>query len=175
MSNSLSHSILKNSFVSLCSKGNFGAHFIPAVCKPKDAKFFSARPGLRLWRVDSEGQVIETVMYKELVTASHKSITVLPDVGIINSVQPSLGDLQFGPLHIYMESYVLSWSHSFLVILDPSSAGGAGVLASSQGKIGSITSVAISEDEIFVLRRGADRPLIRIATKPDMGASKGNA
>ena len=151
----------------------YGAHFIPAICKPKDAKFYASRPGLRLWRVGSDGQVLETVMYKELVAAPHSNITLLPDLGLMTAIKPQLCDLHFGPLLMYMESYVLSWSHNFLVLLDPSNVNGAGVLASSQGKIGSIMSVAVSEDEIFVLRRGAERPLVRIATQPDMKTPKG--
>ena len=112
-------------------------------------------------------------MYKDLVKTQHKTIDLLPDLGLASSIKPLTSDLQFGSILMYQESYVLTWCQNVLVILDPMCMSGAAVLASSQGKIGSIVSVAVHEDEIFVLRRGAERSLVRIATRPEMHGIKG--
>ena len=140
------------------------------MCKARDAVLCATRPGLRLWRANTEGIVLETLKFKHLLAAQHQTVMVLP------STRPQLQsstDLQFGPVLFFGESYILTWSHNLLVVLDMVGPSGARVVASSLGDLGSIVSVATCGEEIYVLRRGVDRPLIRIGTAPEV-FPKGN-
>lgn len=50
----------------VCSSGRFGACFLPGLCKQSDLEVFAARPGLRLWRANVQGQVEDTHLLKSL-------------------------------------------------------------------------------------------------------------
>ncbi|XP_071785453.1 tectonin beta-propeller repeat-containing protein 2-like [Asterias amurensis] len=147
------------------SKGYFGGHFVPGLCAARDAILCATRPGLRLWRANTDGTVLETLKFKDLLVGVHQTIMLLPSTR--QQVQTAT-DQQFGPVLFFNESYILTWSHNLLVVLDMVGPSGARVVASSLGDLGSIISVATCGSEIYVLRRGLDRPLIRIATEPEV-------
>ncbi|XP_022096649.1 tectonin beta-propeller repeat-containing protein 2-like [Acanthaster planci] len=151
------------------NKGYFGGHFVPGLCKASDATLYATRPGLRMWHATVDGTVQKTLKFKHLLASQHQTIMLQSST---RSVVRNTTDLQFGPVLFFNESYVLTWSHNLLVVLDIHGPNGARVVASSQGDLGSIISVATSGDEIYVLRREPYRPLVRIATTPDFTPPK---
>ncbi|XP_038076272.1 tectonin beta-propeller repeat-containing protein 2-like [Patiria miniata] len=151
------------------TKGYFGAHFVPGLCKASGATLCATRPGLRMWHATADGTVQETLKFKHLLSSQHQTIMLKM------STRPAVcntADLQFGPVLFFKETLVLTWSHNLLAVLDIHGPSGARVIASSQGDLGSIVSVATFGDEIYVLRRGTDRQLIRIATTPEFTQPK---
>ncbi|XP_033105345.1 tectonin beta-propeller repeat-containing protein 2-like isoform X1 [Anneissia japonica] len=143
-------------------KGTFGASFIPAVCKARDAKFYLSRPGLRLWRSDIDGTVENTLLFNELIKIGYPQLSLLE--GTPSLIQDGHSEIQFGPVIIYKESLVLSWSYSSLFILDPINMK---VISGCSGSLGSIMDVSVVGDEIFILTRGAGRPIVRLACSPE--------
>ncbi|XP_071963719.1 tectonin beta-propeller repeat-containing protein 2-like [Antedon mediterranea] len=143
-------------------KGTFGANFIPAVCKASDAKFYLSRPGLRLWRSDMDGKVEETLLFKDLINLGYPQLQLLEDTPSL--IQDGQSEVQLGPVIMYKETLVISWSYSSLFILDPINKT---IVGGCAGSLGSIMGVSVVNDEIFILTKGAGRPLIRLASNPE--------
>ncbi|KAJ8308928.1 hypothetical protein KUTeg_013802 [Tegillarca granosa] len=142
-----------------CLPGPFGGVFIPGLCKTEDAELYAVRPGMRIWQACVDGTVKATYLFKELINKPHPEILLL-----YNDVSSSkTGDVQFGRLLLYMDKYLVTWNTSALFILSPSD----NEVIGSQSNIGTIEDVAVTKDEIFVLRKNADRALIRIAENPE--------
>ncbi|XP_071510705.1 tectonin beta-propeller repeat-containing protein 2-like isoform X1 [Diadema antillarum] len=151
-------------------RGSYGAHFNPGLCKPSNATLYVARPGWRLWHANPEGVVLETIMFKDLIGKEHSPIQLLPDTP--PAVIPPPTELQLGHLLPYSSGLLVSWSLSSLVVLQPSGPEGALVVASNFGELGSIVTVAVTRYEIFVLRKGCERNLVRIASTPELQLNK---
>lgn len=141
--------------------GQFGACFIPAMCKPEDAQLYACRPGARIWKADMNGIVSQTYLYKELLNSTHPEIQLLFKNGIPASRVSA--DHQFGPLSLYMEKYLVTWNDSSLYVLCPEDNSVVG----SQRALGAVVDVAVTEDEIFILRKNNEKNLIRIALYPE--------
>lgn len=153
------------------SKGSYGAHFVPGLCKPSDATTYVSRPGWRLWHTNTEGTVLETIMFKDLISKEHPMIQLLPDTP--PEIIPPPTELQLGHLLPFSDGRLLvSWSLSALVILQPFGPEGALIVGSNFGELGNLVSVAVTRHEIFVLRKGCERCLVRIATAPEMQLMK---
>ncbi|XP_054759091.2 tectonin beta-propeller repeat-containing protein 2-like [Lytechinus pictus] len=148
------------------STGSYGAHFVPGLCKPSDATTYVARPGWRLWHTNTEGTVLETIMFKDLISKEHPLIQLLPDTP--PEIIPPPTDLQLGHLLPFSDGLLVSWSLSAIVILQPFGPEGALVVGSNFGELGNLVSVAVTRHEIFALRKGCERCLVRIATAPEM-------
>ncbi|KAJ0063256.1 hypothetical protein NL108_015372 [Boleophthalmus pectinirostris] len=120
------------------SSGRFGACFLPSLCKQSDLQVFAARPGLRLWRSNVEGEVQETRLLKGLF--SHK----VPQVALFPRPSPSGGcspsERQLGALCCFHQNWLLSWNEYSLYVLDYST-------------------------QIFLLK--GDRDIIRLSTTPE--------
>eukprot|EP00105_Crassostrea_gigas_P024495 XP_011444749.1 PREDICTED: tectonin beta-propeller repeat-containing protein 2 isoform X2 [Crassostrea gigas] len=146
--------------------GQFGACFIPAMCKPEDAQLYACRPGARIWKADMNGLVSQTYLYKELLNSTHPEIQLLFKNGIPASRVSA--DHQFGPLSLYMEKYLVTWNDSSMYVLCPEDNSVVG----SQRALGAVVDVAVTEDEIFILRKNNEKNLIRVALYPEKkGAS----
>ena len=139
---------------------NFGAVFIPAMCKPEDAQLYCARPGFRIWKASINGTVNNTFMFKDLLSQPHNQIPV--GAFVVTSIEKGVPATQFGPLLLYMKNYLVTWNQSCLYVLDPENS----MVVGSQKYIGKIQSVVATGNEIFVLRRNTNRELIRISTEP---------
>ena len=146
--------------------GEFGAIFIPAMCKPEDAQLYCARPGFRLWKASINGTVNNTFMFKDLLYQPHFEVPV--GAFVVTSLEKGVPASQFGPLLLFHGSYLVTWNQSCLYVLDPESTS----IIGTQKHIGKIKSVVTTGNEIFVLRRNTNRDLIRIATEPlpEMGS-----
>lgn len=141
------------------SPGPFGGVFIPGLCKTEDAELYAVRPGMRIWQACMDGTVKATYLFKELISNPHPEILLLFNEG----PSSKSGDVQFGRVLLYMDKYLVTWNTSALYILSPSD----NEVIGSQGNMGIIEDVAVTDDEIFVLRKKTERNLIRIATKPE--------
>ena len=151
-----------------CSLGPYGASFLPELCKPEDAILYCTRPGLRLWKAHVTGSVAATYIYKDLIKKSTNEIAVLADT-IPTDIEACV-DKQFGPVVFYSESkFILTWSGTSIFVLDPFN----GTIVGHHGNVGQIISIGTCDDEIYILRKGNVRPLIRIAQQPDVGLSLG--
>ncbi|KAH3859308.1 tectonin beta-propeller repeat-containing protein 2-like isoform X2 [Dreissena polymorpha] len=142
------------------SPGDFGACFVPAMCKVDDAHLYACRPGFRIWKASISGSVSNTYIFKDLLAATHPAISVLNfDV---TSISKALNTSQFCQLILFQEKTLVTWNDSTLYVLDPDSLQVVG----SQNRMGLIKCVAVTDSEIFVLRQGTNRNLIRIAAIP---------
>lgn len=148
------------------SAGQFGACFIPAMCKPEGAQLYACRPGARIWKADMNGIVSQTYLYKELLNSTHPEIQLLFKNGIPASRVSA--DHQFGPLSLYMEKYLVTWNDSSMYILCPEDNSVVG----SQRALGAVVDVAVTEDEIFILRKNNEKNLIRLALYPEKKGGK---
>ena len=90
----------------------------------------------------------------------HTEIQLLPFE--ITDIIKSEGLNQFGPIYLLNTRYLVTWNPSCLYVVDPDKT----LLIGSQKHLGCIKSVVVTEDEIFVLRMGTNRHVIRIAFKP---------
>ena len=95
--------------------GQFGACFIPELCKPDDVKLYAARPGCRLWLADTQGTVKSTHIFKDPL--SHE----VPEIPLLaaGKLQLQQEGFQFGKLLWMHNRSLISWSSSALVVLDP--------------------------------------------------------
>lgn len=140
--------------------GEFGACFIPAMCKPEDAQLFAARPGYRMWKASINGTVLQTYIFKDLIAQHQVEIPLLHFQ--VTNIEKYPSTNQFGPLHLFRDKMLVSWDSSCLYVINPEDTSIVGL----QRHIGRIKYVAVSDGEIFVLRLGTDRNLIRISDRP---------
>ncbi|KAL4238724.1 Propeller [Mactra antiquata] len=144
--------------------GDFGACFIPAMCKPEDAMLYASRPGYRVWKASVNGSVQHTYMYKDLLLQEHHQFQLLPYN--VTNINKSIHVNQFGPVLLYQDKFIVTWSDMCFYVLNPENSS----IIGSQNHCGFIRSVVVTETEIFILRQGTDRNIIRLSnqsmTKP---------
>ncbi|XP_076442661.1 tectonin beta-propeller repeat-containing protein 2-like [Babylonia areolata] len=143
------------------TQGNFGAAMIPGLRKVDNVQLYAVRPGCRVWLSDIHGNVLHTYMFKDLLSAGHPDIPLLHPAP--RSTTPTT-ELQFGPLHMYCTTQLLTYNTSTLFILDPV----RNRVVGSQKQLGGIVDVAVHEDEVLVLRRHGDTAVVRIAQEPEV-------
>ncbi|KAM9356290.1 tectonin beta-propeller repeat-containing protein 2 isoform 2-T4 [Pholidichthys leucotaenia] len=144
--------------------GQFGACFLPALCKQSDLQAFAARPGLRLWRSDVRGRVEDTHLLKPLFSSQVPRFELFPRPGSAGAYRPA--DPQLGLLSCFLrEGWILSWNVYSIYVLDYLNKVIVGALESS----GDIVSVSCCDNEIFVLK--GDRDIIRLSNSPEGLAS----
>ena len=127
---------------------------------PEDAELYACRPGLRIWKSKMDGSVTSTYLFKELINNPHPTLELLP---FNRKSKMFLPESQFGPLHLYKDKYVVTWSDSSLFILNTDNTSVIG----GSFHVGPICHIAVTNDEIFVLRKDTDRNVIRIAERPE--------
>ncbi|XP_049876857.1 WD repeat-containing protein CG11141 [Pectinophora gossypiella] len=144
---------------SLCA---LGAVFQYSYARGGAAAAYCARPGLRLWRADKSGDVLQTLLFKEAIS---NPLTVAE---LLNPSQKkhSLTDTEYnlGPLFVFREHFLVSHNEHILYILDPRSLTAVAVL----DDLRRILSVCVNKDEIFVLE--GPRSLVRLAHAPEPAA-----
>ncbi|XP_061651275.1 tectonin beta-propeller repeat-containing protein 2 isoform X3 [Phyllopteryx taeniolatus] len=140
--------------------GRFGACFLPALCKQSDLQVFAARPGLRLWRSDVSGHVVDTRLLKAIFNTQIPHFEIFPRPGPVGAYRPA--ERQLGLLSCFLkEGWILSWNEYSVYVLDCVSQELVGALESS----GDIVSLSCCDNEIFVLK--GDRDLIRLSDSPE--------
>ncbi|XP_013385306.1 tectonin beta-propeller repeat-containing protein 2-like isoform X1 [Lingula anatina] len=142
--------------------GNFGACFVAGLGQ-KDSYLYAARPGLRLWKAGLDGEVKATFILKDILNnSSCPSIELLDTLSPIKTVV-SPSDRQFGPVVVYDKKHIMTWNESSMYVLDPE----VNTVVAVSNRVGVLKSIVTCDDEIFVLRMGSDRNVIRIAQKPE--------
>ncbi|KAJ2948237.1 hypothetical protein O0L34_g7465 [Tuta absoluta] len=144
---------------SLCA---LGATFQYSYARGGAAAAYCARPGLRLWRADKNGDVHQTLLFKEAISNP---------LTIAELLNPSLKkhscvdtEYNFGPLHVFREHFLVSHNEHILYVLDPRSLTAVAVV----DDLRRILSVSVNKEEIFVLE--GPRSLVRLAHKPEPAA-----
>ncbi|XP_037098194.1 tectonin beta-propeller repeat-containing protein 2 isoform X1 [Syngnathus acus] len=142
------------------SSGRFGACFLPALCKQSDLQVFAARPGLRLWRSDVSGHVVDTRLLKAFFNTPIPHFEIFPRPCHVGAYRPS--ERQLGLLSCFLkEGWILSWNEYSVYVMDCINQVLVGALESS----GDIVSLSCCDNEIFVLK--GDRDLIRLSDSPE--------
>eukprot|EP00066_Takifugu_rubripes_P028769 XP_011618035.1 PREDICTED: tectonin beta-propeller repeat-containing protein 2 [Takifugu rubripes] len=142
------------------STGRFGACFLPGLCKQSDLEVFAARPGLRLWRSNVQGQVEDTHLLKSLFKMQIPHFELFPHAGPVGAYRPA--DRQLGLLHCFLNAgWILSWNEYSVYVFDYLEEVMIGALDSG----GDIVSVSCCDNEIFILK--GDRDIIRLSNSPE--------
>ena len=118
-----------------------------------------------------DGVVKSTAMFKELIGGNVHELDVLEDTALPPFNKPLNTALQFGPLLVYQETQLVTWHDTALFVMDP----GLATFAGYHLCLGPIKGVGVCEDEIFILRDNKERPIVRIAQKPDLKLSPGKS
>ncbi|XP_077394858.1 tectonin beta-propeller repeat-containing protein 2 isoform X4 [Festucalex cinctus] len=140
--------------------GRYGACFLPALCKQSDLQVFAARPGLRLWRSDVSGHVVDTRLLKAVFNTQIPHFEISPRPCPAGAYRPP--ERQLGLLSCSLkEGWILSWNEYSVYVLDCVNQALVGALESG----GDIVSLSCCDNEIFILK--GDRDLIRLSDTPD--------
>ncbi|XP_053659486.1 WD repeat-containing protein CG11141 [Anopheles marshallii] len=135
----------------------FGAVFASVHGKQQ---IVSTRSGFRLWLADDEGNVAQTLIFKELMRAS------CPEIGLLNpSRNPIRIPTTFGKLYPFEGHRMVSVANGALFLLDIERMAVVGSLT----RLRHILDVAVDRNEILILESA--RSLVRIATLPDSSQS----
>ncbi|XP_049290067.1 WD repeat-containing protein CG11141 [Anopheles funestus] len=135
----------------------FGAVFASVHGKQQ---IVSTRSGFRLWLADDEGNVAQTLIFKELMRAP------CAEIGLLNpSRNPIRIPTTFGKLYPFEGHRMVSVANGALFLLDLERMAVAGSLT----RLRHILDVAVDRNEILILESG--RSLVRIGTLPDSSQS----
>ncbi|XP_022123297.2 WD repeat-containing protein CG11141 [Pieris rapae] len=141
------------------SLSSLGAVFQYSYAQGGAPNAYCARAGLRLWRADRAGNVLQTLLFKEAIS---NPLTVAE---LLNPSQKkhshSEKEYNFGPLHVFREHFLVSHNEHFLYVLDPRSLTAVAVV----DDLRRILSVSVNKEEIFILE--GERSLVRLAHKPE--------
>lgn len=144
------------------SPGKFGAQFLitdDSFQKKLETLVYTTRPGLRVWKANASGVVLETIMYKDVLS---KNMTVTPLLGSISAGNnPSQLEQQFGPVLVYLKKYLVIYMDNYVFVIDPENHSIMGSFQSAH----LILDICVTGDEIFVLLEKSS--VIRLATEPD--------
>ena len=144
------------------SHGAFGAVFIRGSPLISDARLFSARPGLRLWKADTSGTVEATLMFRDQLTQLSDNTTLLHDLTLENSPLTRNEDRQFGRLLLFGSSCLVTYHGTCLYVLDYTQ----NAVMCYHGNVGPVRDIAVCNDEVYILRSFTHRPLIRLSPRP---------
>lgn len=144
------------------SRGAFGAVFVRGSPQISDAKLFTARPGLRLWKADTSGTVEATLMFRDRLTQLSDNATLLHDLTLENSSSTRTEERQFGHLLLYGSSCLVTYHGTCLYVLDYT----RNAVVCYHGNVGPVIDVAVCNDEVYILRSFTHRPLIRLSPRP---------
>lgn len=142
----------------------FGADFGYA---GNETVIYSSRPGLRLWLSDCQGEVRQTLIYKESFAAQRPKLMIL---SFRDEGQPC-GDANFGRVYCLSNGLVVTYSPTSLFVLDPGQSaasyqdGQVGICGCSRFSSTNLRQATVFHNEIFLLLE--NRTLIRIADRPD--------
>uniref|UniRef100_A0A182P9E6 WD repeat-containing protein 55 homolog n=1 Tax=Anopheles epiroticus TaxID=199890 RepID=A0A182P9E6_9DIPT len=135
----------------------FGAVFASVHGKQQ---LVATRSGFRLWLADDEGNVAQTLIFKELMRAP------CPEIALLNpSRNPIRIPTTFGKLYPFEGNRMVSVANGALFLLDLERMAVVGTLT----RLRHILDVAVDRNEILILESA--RSLVRIGTLPDSSQS----
>lgn len=132
---------------------DFGAVFQGTARQPS---IISTRPGFRFWIADVDGNVLQTLLFKDAVSKPCKAVPLLNPVRI-----PVRLPINFGKIYLYLDDYIVTCSEDVLYILNINKF----TVEVSIKRLRKILDISIIDSEIFILE--GPRTLIRIATSPE--------
>ncbi|GJQ77796.1 hypothetical protein Trydic_g16056 [Trypoxylus dichotomus] len=141
--------------------GKFGGIFYNNGIRPKDVNLYCTRPGLRIWQSDIQGNVQQTLLFKEILCKDY------PEVSLINPISHHLKRLKpvkdpsFGTLLLFQDELLVTHGSGVVYILNPKEL----TILHTVSNLRGILCVACNKDEIFILEE--DRSLIRLAYQPE--------
>ncbi|CAM1294057.1 Uncharacterised protein g907 [Pycnogonum litorale] len=158
--------ILQVGFKERKCHGRFGAQFYvsgsPAFIKNYETLLYTSRPGLRVWKANASGVVMETIMFKDVLMKDLAATTVLGSDSSSSKFNPA--DQQFGLVRIYQKQSLVIWNEHFIFIIDPVN----GVVLGSFQSVQRIVDLCVTSDEILMLNDA----VIRLSTRPDIFPSQ---
>jgi hypothetical protein len=80
-------------------------------------------------------------------------------------VRQSRGDHQFGPLLVFRENLLVTYSSDMVYVLNPASI----TVVATVADVRKVQDVSVNKDEIFILE--GERSLIRVAYTPESTAT----
>lgn len=146
---------------SLCRLGAVFQFSYRPECSTTNGSVLCARAGMRIWRADRDGEVLQTLLFKEAV---NNPLTIAELLNPSHSKHTQC-ELELGPLHIFRERFIVSYSDNILYILDPRSVTAVAVV----DDLRRILSVSVNKEEIFILE--GPRSLVRLGHTPETGAN----
>lgn len=125
----------------------------------------TVRPGFRLWISDTKGNVSQTVLLKDAVTAIKSRALEIPllNPGRLNNDSP----INFGRCVVFKEQFIVTYNDSVVYLLDLESLKIVAVIR----RLRRIESLSVCGSEIFIVE--GPRNVIRIADLPDMTRKTG--
>ncbi|XP_026281489.1 tectonin beta-propeller repeat-containing protein 2 [Frankliniella occidentalis] len=139
--------------------GKMGATFFNNSENPRFPVVFCSRPGLRIWTANKDGVVEKTLMFKDSVLGQQYLIPLLNPTK--SRGRQSCGDLQLGPLLMFRDCLLVTYTSDALLILDPNSISVVGALYDVQ----KISALCVTKSEIFILE--GERHIMRIGFSPE--------
>ncbi|XP_053687836.1 WD repeat-containing protein CG11141 [Sabethes cyaneus] len=122
----------------------------------KQPQLVCTRSGFRLWIANSDGEVAQTLLFKEIIKGTAQEIPILNP-----SRHPVRIPTTFGTLHTFQDKYLLSVANDMLFVLDLD----AMKVIASLTRLRKIIDISVNKHEILILESG--RSLVRISTLPD--------
>lgn len=122
----------------------------------KQFQAITTRSGFRLWVSDFEGDVAQTLVFKELIKVPSFEIPVLNP-----SKHPIRIPTTFGTLHTFQERFLLSVANDMMFVLDLDRM----KVVASLTKLRRILDIAVNKHEILIIE--SPRSLLRLSTLPD--------
>uniref|UniRef100_A0A8D9E1H2 Hermansky-Pudlak syndrome 5 protein homolog n=1 Tax=Cacopsylla melanoneura TaxID=428564 RepID=A0A8D9E1H2_9HEMI len=94
--------------------GHYGACFV-------QNKIYSARPGARLWEVNTEGRVLSTQQYKNSLNVPPTPLVKLNQTNLSPATATDTGDkgFNFNKLGIINDKYIFTFTKDALYVFDP--------------------------------------------------------
>lgn len=130
-----------------------GATFI---VRSRELSLVCARPGYRFWLSDTNGNVVQTLLFKDTLPKFSFEIPIL-NPARINTTLPS----NFGRCYIYQETFLITYSENILFILDIEKLK---VLATLK-RLRKINGICLCGSEIFILE--GPHSVVRISNAPE--------
>lgn len=125
----------------------------------------TVRPGFRFWISDTKGNVAQTILLKDAVTAIKSRALEIPllNPGRLNIHSP----INFGRCVVFKEQFIVTYNDSIVYFLDLELLKVVAVIR----RLRRIESLAVCGSEIFIVE--GPRNVIRISDMPDMMRKSG--
>ncbi|XP_055594670.1 WD repeat-containing protein CG11141 [Uranotaenia lowii] len=122
----------------------------------KELQVVTTRSGFRLWVADLEGDVAQTLVFKELIKNPVQEVPILNP-----SRHPIRIPTTFGKLYTFQEKCLISVANDMLFVLDLDQM----KIIASLTRLRRILDISVNKHEILILESA--RSLVRISTLPD--------
>ncbi|CAB3997060.1 Hermansky-Pudlak syndrome 5 [Paramuricea clavata] len=140
----------KDYLVQIGTKGRDGQYGACFLRRTNDQTvIYCARPGARLWEVDSSGQVLSTQQYKKLLAT-----TSSPIVGHVSGNEKDLvancDTYNFPKLLVLRDQYLMTWTRESIIVIDPI----LGNIVLWNNQLENIEDVCCNRQDMFVFQTG---------------------